>query len=139
MTGDKEGLALALRRRRSDLELTQAEAARRCHVAASTYAAIERAERDVRDSTLRDLGRGLGFDAAGAFWASAGTPSTAFQIDGTIHRIDRTETDDGYFRTVFEVTNDAGTWTITQERTNPPGALRAGERLGFRAEWSDRS
>jgi transcriptional regulator with XRE-family HTH domain len=106
--------------------LTQGAAAKRCRVSASTYAAIERAERDVRDSTLRDLGRGLGFDAAGAYWGSAGTGADTVVIDGTIRRIERTETEEGYLRTVFEVEDDEGCWKITQERTNPPGGASSG-------------
>lgn len=137
MTGDKDCLALTLRRRRADLGLIQSAAAERCGISASTYAAIERAEREVRDSTLRDLGRGLGFDAAAAYWTPTSVRAASLEIEGTITRIDRIETDDGYFRTMFEVRNDEGCWIITQERTNPPGALHAGESLVIRAEWSD--
>jgi len=137
MTGDKQRLAVALRRRRAELGLTQEAAARRCGVSASTYAAIERAERDVRDATLRDLGNGLAFDAAAEFWTGHGPRAEAVTIEGTIRRIDRTETDDGHFRTVFEVADSQGCWRITQDRTNPPGPLHAGELLVFRAERSE--
>lgn len=137
MTRDKHRLALTLRRRRAELGLTQDAAAKRCGVAASTYAAVERAERDVRDSTLRDLGRGLGVDAAAAYWTGRGPTAETVAMEGIIHRIERTETDDGHFRTVFEVEDPRGNWTITQERTNPPGPLRAGELLVFRAERSE--
>lgn len=136
MIGNKRGLALELRRRRADLELTQGAAATRCGVSASTYAAIERAERDVRDGTLRDLGRGLRFDASAVYWTDVRSNAETVTMEGTIRRIERTETGDGSFRTVFEVAGPAGTWTVTQERSNPPGPLRAGEPFVYRAEWS---
>ncbi len=136
MDGDRLGLARALRERRAALGLTQVDAAVKCGVSASTYAAIERAERRVRDGTLHDLGLGLGFDAAAAYWTPPPSGGESYTIEGNIRRIERTETDDGHFRTVFEVPGPAGTWTITQERANPPGPLRAGEPFTYRADWT---
>jgi transcriptional regulator with XRE-family HTH domain len=137
MHGDKDYLARAMRRRRADLDLTQAAAAERCQLSASTYAAIERAEREVRDSTLRAISIGLGFDAAATYWngAPAEQQLGTVRLRGVIDEIIRTERPDERFHTSYRIVAEGGHWQAELERDYPPGPMRVGDVIDWELTW----